>query len=265
MHRTLVCVIAALAATISAHAQNTIGPNLDIAGIKIGMGMKEALAALKAENPHFEIIMSSQPVEGFSEPLQPIAIARHQITPDNDGEIITLALTTPPGRAAVWGIKRDTTYRSRNQPSTENTLAALRAKYGPENIPPLDGRTQFMEWVFDDKGKLLPADQARQLWMSCSTVLQNHFAGEVPLLNDLHAGNYGPTECSSIILITANVQSGQLSPGSPMVVNNLSVAINNGAMYWAAIKATRETALGAAKSRENKATEDANKVGAPKL
>lgn len=265
MHRTLVCVIAVIAATISAHAQVTTGPNLDIAGIKVGMDVKEAMAALKAENPHFEIIMSSQPVEGFSEPLQPTAIARHPISSDNDGEIITLALTTLPGREAVWGIKRDTTYRTKNQPSTENTLAALRAKYGPENIPPLDGRTQNLAWVFDDKGKLLPADEARQYWMSCCTILQNHFAGEVPLLNDLATGKYGPPECSSIILITANVQSGQITPGSPMVVNNLSVAINHGPMYRTAIEATRETVVRAVKSRENKATEDANKVGAPKL
>jgi hypothetical protein len=254
-----------MAATISAHAQNSTGPNLDIAGIKVGMGVKEAGAALKAENPHFTITMGSQAVEGFSEPLQPTAIARQQISPDNDGEIITLALTTPPGREAVWGIKRDTTYRAKNQPSTENTLAALRAKYGPENIPPFDQRTQNLAWVFDDKGKLLPADQARQLWMSCSTILQNHFAGEVPLVNDLATGRYGPPECSSIILITANVQSGQITPGSPFVVNNLSVAINHAPMYWTAIEATRQTALRAVKSRENKATEDANKVGAPKL
>jgi hypothetical protein len=265
MHRTLVCVIVAMAATISAHAGDTAGPNLDIAGIKVGMGVKEAMAALKAENPHFTLTMSSQPVEGFSEPLQPTAIARQQISPGNDGETITLALTTPPGREAVWGIKRDTTYRTQNQPSTENTLAALRAKYGPENIPPFDQRTQNLAWVFDEKGKPLPADQARQFWMSCCTILQNHFTGEVPLLNDLATGRYGPPECSSIILITANVQSGQVTPGSPFVVNNLSVAINHGPMYRTAVEATREVAQRAVRSRENKATEDANKVGVPKL
>jgi hypothetical protein len=269
MHRTLVCVIAAMAATISAHAEDTTAPNLDIAGIKVGMGVNEAMAALKAENPHFYITTSSHQLEGFSEPLHPFASGQQMIGPNNDGEGMSLLFTMPPGREVVWGIKRDCNYRAENRPSTENTLAALRAKYGSENIPPgSDPRTQNLAWVFDDKGKLLPADKAKQVYMSCCGILQNHFGNtdDLSSFSDIQLGRYGPPECSSIILITASVQSTPVNPGSSqLVVYNLSVQINHGPMYGAAIEATREIALRAARSRENKDSEGANKVGAPKL
>ena len=39
MNRTLVCVIAAMAVTISALVEGADGPNLDVAGLKIGVGV----------------------------------------------------------------------------------------------------------------------------------------------------------------------------------------------------------------------------------
>lgn len=266
MNRALVCVIAVIAATISARAEDPAGPNLDIAGLKIGMGVHEAMATLKAENPHFNINLYPHQLEGFSAPLHPFVSGEQMIGPNNDGESIDLLFTMPPSKEVVWGIKRETNYRAGNRPSTENTLAALRAKYGPENIPATDQRTQILSWVYDDKGNLLPADKAKQLYMSCSSLLQSHFNNaDVSSLNDIQLGKYGPPECSSVILITANVLCTQLHSTDPSVVYSLSVEINDGPLYRAAIEATREIALRAAKARENKAAEDANKVAAPKL
>ncbi len=267
MDRTLVCIIAALVATLSAHAEDTAGPNLDVAGIKIGMGVREAMAALKAENPHFRIDLSPHQLEGFPKPLHPFVSGEQMTSPTNDAESISLLFTMPPNKEAVWGIKRDCNYRAGHRPPTESTLAALRAKYGPENIPSTNPRTQILIWVFDDKGKLLPADEAKKVNISCATQLQNHFGNaDMSSLNDIQLGKYGPPECSSIILISASVQSTDAAPGnSHLVVYNLSVQINHGPMYRAAIEATREIASGAAKARENKETQDANKVGAPKL
>ncbi len=266
MSRIFVCVMAAMVATISVRAEDAGARNLDIAGIKVGMGVHEAMAALKAENPHFNINLYPHQLEGFSVPVHPFVSGEQIISPNNDGESVELLFTMPPSKEAVWGIKREMSYRAGNRPSTENTLAALRAKYGPENIPATDQRTQILSWVYDDKGNLLSADKAKQLYLSCSSLLQSHFGNaDISSLNDIQTGKYGPPECSSVILITANVLSTQLHPSDPSVVYSLSVEINDGPRYRAAIEATREIASSAAKARENKAAEDANKVAPPKL
>jgi hypothetical protein len=266
MRRILVCIIVAMAAVISVHAEDTSGPNLDVAGIKVGMGVKEAMAALKAENSHFFINLNPHQLEGFPGPLHPFVTGEQAIGPTNDAENITLLFTMPPNKEVVWGIKRDTSYRAGNRPATEKVLAALRAKYGPENVPGTDVRTQILAWVYDEKGQLLPPGQAKQYWNNCGNLFQLHFGNaDVASLNDIQTGKYGPPECSSIILITASVLSTQLRSTDPMVVYSLSVQINHGPMYRAAIEATREIAQRAAKARQNKEAEDANKVAAPKL
>ena len=169
----------------------------------------------------------------------------------------------------VWGIKRHCNYRAQDRPATENTIAALRKKYGPENIPPgSDPMNQHLTWVYDADGKLLSADKAKTALMSCATAFQNHFGGsEMSVLNDLTTSGRTPPECGSIILMTADVQSTPLdrqNPNGHYVVVNLTVQISHGPMYFAAIGKTREIAAAAANARENKAVEDASKRG-PKL
>ena len=59
MRRVTICIIAAIAATVSTFAEDS-GPNLDAAGLKIGMGVHDAMAALKGENPQFRIIIRNR-------------------------------------------------------------------------------------------------------------------------------------------------------------------------------------------------------------
>jgi hypothetical protein len=228
MKRVLFFTIAALVTTIGAHAQGAAGPNLDVAGIKIGMGVKDAMAALKAENPKFSIQIPNHQLEGFPMPLHPWVDCEQAIGPDNDGETITLLFTMPPSREVVWGIKRLTSYRAGHRPSTEATLAALRTKYGPESVPAADPRTKNLAWVFDDKGQLMPVDKAKQVLISCSTAMELHFGfNDLSSFNDIQTGKYGSPECGSDTIIQASVQSTQLSDGSNrMVVYNLMVEIN---------------------------------------
>ncbi len=267
MRPTLACFFAAITITVSIHAQDANGPNLDVAGIKIGMGAHEAMAALKAENPSFRIDLNPHQLEGFPQPLHPFVNGEQLIGQTNDGESISLLFTMPPNHEAVWGIDRECHYRAGHRPLTDTVLAALRAKYGQENIPASNPRTQILTWVFDEKGKLLSPVDAKKLNNSCATQLQNHFGNsDISSLNDIQTGKYGAPECSSIILITASVQSTDAAPGNPnLVVYNLSVEINHGPMYRAAIAATREVAMAAATARQQKQTEDAAKVAAPKL
>ena len=234
------------------------------------MGVHEAMAALKAENPRFKINISAHRLEGFPNPLHPSVTADQFISPTNDGESMELLFTMPPNKEQVWGIKRQCSYLAQNRPGSETTLAALRKKYGPESIPAgADPMNQHLTWVYEADGKLLPADKAKSLLMSCATLIQNHFnAGDMSTLNELTTSVRLPPECGSIILMTADVQSTALdihNPNGRHVVVNLIVQVTHGPMYFKAIGPTREIAVNAAAARENKANEDVNKRGTPKL
>jgi len=268
MRKITISVISILVATVAVFAGDS-GPNLDVAGLKIGMGVHDAMAALKAENPQFRIDISSHRLEGFSAPLHPSVTAGQNISPTNDGESMELLFTMPPNKEQVWGIQRHCSYLAQNRPATENTIAALRKKYGPENIPPgSDPMNQHLTWIYDADGKLLPAGKAKEVLMSCATILQNHFnAGDMSALNELTANVHIPPECGSITLMTADVQSTRLdirNPNGPYVVVNLIVQISDSSMYFKTINKTREIAVNAANARENKAADDASKRG-PKL
>ena len=121
----------------------------------------------------------------------------------------------------------------------KNTIAALRKKYGPENIPPgSDPMNQHLTWIYDADGKLLPGrkGQGSPRALRCATILQNHFnAGDMSALNELTANVHIPPECGSITLMTADVQSTRLdirNPNGPYVVVNLIVQISDGLMYF---------------------------------
>jgi len=256
--------------SISAFGADATGPNLDIAGIKIGMGAKDGMAALKAVNPKANIILGTHKLQGFPSPVHPNAIADQTISGDNDGENIEVLFTMPPQHQLVWGITRTYSYIAKNRPSLENTLTALRAKYGPPSIPvdpdPRD-TTKTLTWVFDADGKLLPKEKAMPLYMTCGQKLQSHFGNEdMVSFNYIQSGGAAQAECNSIILITASVQAAGITPGSSqLVVYNLTVRMNDGRIYAKAIEATRAYALRAAKTAESKEIDEVNKRGAPKL
>ena len=271
MIRSSACVMCVALLSASLRGAASGEPNLDIAGIKIGMGMKEAMKALKTDNPKLTVAIDTHNLTGFDKPVQPSVFASQNASPDNDGERIEVLFTMPPNRETVWGVSRTYNYIPRNQPSLENTLAALRSKYGPESIPADTdprNRTKNMVWVYDASGKLLPRDQAMPLYMSCGGKLQSHFGnGDIASFNDISRGAAAAkSDCDSIVLITASVQAGSITPGSSeLAVNNLIVQMNDGRIYGKAIQATIAVTTGTARANENKAAAEVNKRGGPKL
>ncbi len=82
--------------------------------------------------------------------------------------------------------------------------------------------------------------------------------------NEIRSGQSWPAECNSVIIIGAHVNASPVS-SSQFAVNNLTVQMNDGARYRAAIDATRAVVLRAAKARDSKQNDEVNKRGAPKL
>lgn len=124
---------------------------LEVDGIKLGMSMSQALAAVHAHNGQ----LKDMPVEmdGY-EALPDIKLLPviYSATKPPTGEVIELEFTMPPSQPFLWGISRQVSFKPEDAPTRDNMLAALRQKYGPETKIEND----ILTWIFDAQGKALP-------------------------------------------------------------------------------------------------------------
>ncbi len=268
MNRFNFCFIAALTAIVTTAVVHAAGPNLDVAGFKIGMNEDDAIPALKPHNARFYINQPTSTIEGISEPIKPSVTAIATGTAALDGENMSLVFTLPPGKKVLWGIQRAVSYAPDHRLSLDATLAALRQKYGPESVPPSPASPGVanLAWVFDAKGNLLPRDQAMGPYMRCTSILQNHLSNnDQSTFNDLQTGLRGAiNEAVNHILITASVQY-TVKPGAPSAVYNLTVTINDGRLYGPALLATRARVVEAVNARTAKESKTIDQRGGPSL
>jgi hypothetical protein len=247
-------------------AAQSAAPNLDVVGVKLGMPVKTAVATMKANNPRLTLQEDTFQLEGFDQVVLSSIEASVSGEAGKDTEHFSLGITMPPGPQVVWGVRRIYTYAPQNMPSTALTMAALRKKYGQENIPvdpDLRNLTKAMIWVFDAQGKPVAPARAHSLYLACDAQLSNAFQ-TTAIRNEL-AGVRMPAECDSVVMISASVQSSSnVVPGS-IVVGNLIVQVANGPAYRASIEATRKVVMAAVNGRQNKQKEEINKRGAPKI
>lgn len=266
---------------IPAHAQlaapapeTAAGVSLDVVGIKPGMTVKDAMIALKADNPRLTLVPSLHQFEGFTEPIMPSVAGSEQQSPDpksglpRASENVMILFTVLPKQEVVWGVQRIYSFAASERPSLQKTLDALHRKYGPESIPADPdprGITKAIAWIYDEKGAPL-GPRGAPLYPSCAG-FSNHFgSGDLAVVNDIQIGGQPPTaECRSLIMVNASVQAGLDPASSQYVVNTLIVTLADGARYRTAIEATRAVIQNAARLREEKKTEEVNKRAAPKL
>jgi hypothetical protein len=264
LHSALLA-FAVIAGSAMAGAQSP-APNLDVVGIKLGMPVKTAIATMKATNSRLTVQEDTFQLEGFDQVVLSSLRATVSTEPGKDTESFDLAFTMPPSAQVVWGIRRTYNYATQNMPATNLTMAALRKKYGPENIPPdPDSRNlnKTLVWVLDAQGRPVAPARAHSLYMACDAPLSNVF-GVVGISNDLH-GVRMPAECDSVVMVRANVQSTSTSVPGSIVVGALIVQVANGPAFRASIEATRKVIMAAVNERENKQKQEVNKRGAPKI
>ena len=173
------------------------------------MTTKEAAAALRADNPRLMLAPTTQPLEGFAQPLLLSIIGNEGATTGPNGEVaraaenIELLFTTPPSPETVWAVKRVYSFATKERPDLQATIDALRKKYGPESIAPKSRR---------ERSKQVHGVGVRR-------------AGQVD-----GPGQPGPAPCQSVIIVNANILATRLDPGNPQfVVYSLIVQITDGA------------------------------------
>jgi hypothetical protein len=81
---------------------------------------------------------------------------------------------------------------------------------------------------------------------------------------DINMPRAWPPECTSIIIVSANVQGVPIA-ANQLAASELDVTLYDGGRYRTALAATRAAILNTVKAREQKQVDDANKHPAPKL
>jgi hypothetical protein len=140
------------ATTPATPAKGTAAGFPDIAGLRIGMPLRDAFTVLQTQHPAVKLGMYpldipgiDKPVlEGFSYGWETLAFHPEKVIVD---------VTPPPGQQVVWKVRR---YLSQQKIYRANVLASLREKYGKEmaTTPAVatDAQISEMWWILDEQG-----------------------------------------------------------------------------------------------------------------
>ena len=146
-------------------ARTAIAEMPDILGVQLGMPARDAHAKLQAQIPKNKIQVMSDTLPTIDKPvIKSFSSApAEQIMMGMEGDQVTVDVTLPPNKQAVWRVVRQHYFANKGIPKT-TLLASLREKYGKEtltnvnqNKPPTDdSQIQNLLWLFDEQGRPAP-------------------------------------------------------------------------------------------------------------
>jgi len=134
----------------------------DILGIQLGMPARDAHAKLQAQLPKNKIQIMSDILPTIDKPvIKSFSSAPpEQIMMGMEGDQVTVDVTLPPNKQAVWRVVRQHYFANKGIPKT-TLLASLREKYGKETLTNVsqgkpatnDSQIQTILWLFDEQGR----------------------------------------------------------------------------------------------------------------
>src|SRR5262245_61854249 len=107
----------------------------DILGIQLGMPAREAHAKLQAQLPKnkIEVQTTNLPTIDKSIITSFVANPAEQISMGMEGDMVSVDVTLPPNKQAVWRVDRRHFFPGKGIPKA-TLLASLREKYGKETF-----------------------------------------------------------------------------------------------------------------------------------
>ena len=143
----------------------------DILGIQLGMPARDAHARLQAALPKNKIQVMSDTLPTIDKPvIKSFSSAPpEQIMMGMEGDQVTVDVTLPPNKQAVWRVDRQHYFPGKGIPK-KTLLASLREKYGKETLTNVnmgkpaadDSKIQNLLWLFDEQGRPAPLPAASQ-------------------------------------------------------------------------------------------------------
>jgi len=136
---------------------------VDVFGVKLGMTLDQAIAAIKAGNPGLQIDIHDGYLKVFLATDQQVQVHRGLIAhtargrnpsfyfgPDGSFEVIGVQVAFPPGPQSVEIVSRYINFANNAPVARATIVAALRQKYGEATT---EGNR--LSWIYDNAGKLL--------------------------------------------------------------------------------------------------------------
>jgi hypothetical protein len=154
-------------------AQDTPAGKFDVAGIRLGMGFKEAMTALHDHNPNLKVVPDS-----FQYPGLPYALT-YGINAVGGGEGFYFLLTMPPNEVTISKITRVIHYAQDSMPRQDVVAANLAKQYGQVSYDTLPASLTLgwreMFWIDDEQGNRLKGEPIRRC-LGQSTFYMNGLA-----------------------------------------------------------------------------------------
>ncbi|WP_447984726.1 hypothetical protein [Nitrospira sp. Nam74] len=180
----------------------------DILGIQLGMPARDAHAKLQAQLPKNKIVIMSDNLPTIDKPvIKSFSSAPpEQIMMGMEADQVTVDVTLPPNKQAVWRVVRQHYFPNKGIPKT-TLLASLREKYGKETLTNVtsgkpaadDSKIENLLWLFDEQGRPAPLpsssggnapDYATALSLSsCTAGSWDTHLGLIEVYADLYKGN----------------------------------------------------------------------------
>lgn len=252
---------------------------VDIVGVKLGMTLEQAIAALKASNPKLVIdIHDGEMAVAGKQIRRPRVILAHLPAAsrnpalwanlDGSSESIGVQLTLPPGPMVVETVIRYVSFPNGAPVAASNLVEAHRKKYGPESH---EDAVAGLGWIYDLTGKLLrnPVQQQISCMARPHIISGDIRTGDginepgkvVPGQESLTGVDEYRAKCVAYVVVRAEVQHGsptQLEGAFWTMMHSPGLQHNSVALTAAFIKQANENLI--------KQQEDAGaKRAAPKL
>jgi hypothetical protein len=159
VQKTVICSIAIVIALAS---QAAAGGLPDVLGIQLGMPAREAHAKLQAQIPKNQIQVTSANLPTIDKPVIASfqSLPKQTIMMGDEGDHVTVDVTLPPNKQAVWRVNREHFFPNKGIPK-KTLLASLREKYGKESrAMAQSGKATTDEnqilsllWLMDEQGR----------------------------------------------------------------------------------------------------------------
>ena len=167
----------------------------DILGIQLGMPARDAHAKLQAQLPKNKVQVQSTNLPTIDKPVITgfSAVPAEQIMMGMEGDQVTVDVTLPPNKQAVWRVDRQHYFPGKGIPK-KTLLASLREKYGKETLTNVnmgkpaadDSKIQNLLWLFDEQGRPAPLPSKTQL-ITCMG-LEDSELGNIEVYANLYKG-----------------------------------------------------------------------------
>jgi hypothetical protein len=133
----------------------------DVLGISLGMPVREAHAKLQGQFPKNNLQVMSTNLPTIEKPVISSfqSAPKQTIAMGDEADIVTVGVTLPPNKQAVWRVYRQHFFPDKGIPR-KTLLASLREKYGKESRatygkPTTTDESQIVSllWLMDEQGR----------------------------------------------------------------------------------------------------------------